>query len=509
MKGYGHSMKERTYIAIDLKSFYASVECRERGLNPMDTNLVVADESRTDKTICLAVTPSLKSYGISGRGRLFEVRQRIKKANAQRMQYAPGRKFTGMSYLFSDLQANPGLAIDFIIATPRMACYIEYSTKIYEIYLKYIAPEDIVVYSIDEVFMDITNYLNTYKLSPRELAMKIILDVLKTTGITATAGIGTNLFLSKVAMDIVAKHIAPDENGVRIAELDEMSFRKNLWPHRPITDFWRVGRGYAKRLETNGMFTMGDVARCSVINEDKLYELFGKNAELLIDHAWGREPTTIKMIKAYKPKNKSLGSGQVLRCPYEAGKAKLVLCEMADILALDLVDKGLATNQITIRIGYDIENLANPERKKNYHGEIVQDPYGRQVPKHSHGTVNLNAYTSSTKKIMCAVAELFDSIADKNLLIRRLNITANNVIREVDVPYNKDKFEQLNFFTDYSALDAKRKIECEKLEQEKKIQQTILTIKRKFGNNAILRGINFLDGATAKERNMQIGGHRA
>ena len=364
-------MKERTYIAIDLKSFYASVECRERGLDPLDTNLVVADESRTDKTICLAVTPSLKSYGISGRGRLFEVKQRVKEANNGRRYDAPGHKLEGSSYLFSELQENPKLEIDFIIAPPRMAYYMEYSTRIYEVYMKYIAPEDIVVYSIDEVFMDVTDYLNTYKLSPHDLAMKIILDVLETTGITATAGIGTNLFLCKVAMDIVAKHIPADENGVRIAELDEMKFRRELWSHQPLTDFWRVGKGYAKKLEENGMFTMGDVARCSYLNEDLLYDLFGKPAELLIDHAWGWEPTTIESIKAYRPSTNSLGSGQVLHYPYEAEKAKLVLREMADLLVLDLVDKGLVTDQIVVTVGYDIENLTDPERSKKYHGAIA------------------------------------------------------------------------------------------------------------------------------------------
>ena len=427
-------MKERTYIAIDLKSFYASVECRERGLDPLDTNLVVADESRTDKTICLAVTPSLKSYGISGRGRLFEVKQRVKEANEGRRHDAPGRKLEGSSHFFSELQSNPELAIDFIIAPPRMAYYMEYSTRIYEVYLKYVAPEDIVVYSIDEVFMDVTDYLNTYRLAPRDLAMKIILDVLETTGITATAGIGTNLFLCKVAMDIVAKHIPADENGVRIAELDEMSYRKTLWAHQPLTDFWRVGRGIAKKLEENGMFTMGDVARCSVHDEDKLYKLFGKNAELLIDHAWGWEPTTIEAIKAYRPSSNSLGSGQVLHQPYEPDKAKLVLREMADLLALDLVDKGLVTDQLVVTIGYDIENLTDPERKKKYHGTIVKDHYGRQIPKHSHGTQNLGRHTSSTKLILDATSELFDRITNRDLLIRRLNITANHVIDEASAP---------------------------------------------------------------------------
>jgi len=502
-------MKQRTYIAIDLKSFYASVECRERGLDPMDTNLVVADESRTDKTICLAVTPSLKSYGISGRGRLFEVKQRVKEANAGRRHDAPGRRLEGKSHFFSELQANPELEIDFIIAPPRMAYYMEYSTRIYEVYMKYIAPEDIVVYSIDEVFMDVTDYLNTYKLSAHDLAMKIILDVIETTGITATAGIGTNLFLCKVAMDIVAKHIPADENGVRIAELDEMSYRKTMWAHQPLTDFWRVGRGIAKKLEENGMFTMGDVARCSEENEDLLYKLFGKNAELLIDHAWGWEPTTIKAIKAYRPSTNSLGSGQVLHCPYEADKAKLVLREMADMLTLDMVDKGLVTDQIVVTVGYDIENLTDPKRRAKYHGAIVKDGYGRQIPKHSHGTANLDGHTSSTKKIMCAVSELFDRIVDKSLLIRRLNVTANHVIAESEVPKKNAGYEQLDLFTDYAAMQAEQEQEQRELEREKKMQQAMLTIKKKFGKNAILKGMNLEEGATAKDRNAQIGGHKA
>ena len=502
-------MKERTYIAIDLKSFYASVECRERGLDPMDTNLVVADESRTDKTICLAVTPSLKSYGISGRGRLFEVKQRVKEANDRRRHNAPGRRLEGSSHFFSRLRANPKLAIDFIIAPPRMAYYMEYSTRIYQVYMKYVAPEDIVVYSIDEVFMDVTDYLNTYKLSPHDLAMKMILDVLETTGITATAGIGTNLFLCKVAMDIVAKHIPADENGVRIAELDEMSYREKLWTHQPLTDFWRVGRGYAKKLEENGMFTMGDVARCSVINEDLLYALFGKNAELLIDHAWGWEPATIEAIKAYRPGTNSLGSGQVLHQPYEPEKAKLVLREMADLLVLDLVDKGLVTDQIVVTVGYDIENLTDPERSKKYHGVIVKDHYGRQIPKHAHGTANLDGHTSSTKKIMCAASDLFDRIVDKNLLVRRLNIVANHVLPEADAPKKNDGYEQLDFFTDYAALDAEQEKEKAELAREKKMQQAVLTIKKKFGKNAILKGMNLEEGATAKDRNSQIGGHKA
>jgi len=502
-------MKERTYIAIDLKSFYASVECRERNLDPMDTNLVVADESRTDKTICLAVTPSLKSHGISGRGRLFEVKQRVKEANAKRAAIAPRRELNGSSYLSSELQADPALAIDFLIAPPRMALYMEYSTRIYSVYMKYIAPEDIVVYSIDEVFMDVTDYLNTYKLSPHDLAMKIILDVLKTTGITATAGIGPNLFLCKVAMDIMAKHIPADENGVRIAELDEMTYRRNLWSHRPITDFWRVGRGYAKKLEQHRMFTMGDVARCSVNNEDLLYKLFGKNAELLIDHAWGWEPCTVEAIKAYKPSTNSLGAGQVLHCPYDAPKAKLVIREMADQLVLDLVDKGLVTDQIVITIGYDIENLSDPARRKKYHGEVVTDHYGRQIPKHAHGTANLDGHTSSTKKIMAAVSELYDRIVDAGLLVRRLNITANHVIDEVSAQQSTPVPEQLDFFTDYEARKVEQEQEQAALEKERKRQQAILEIKKKFGKNAILKGMNFEEGATAKDRNAQIGGHKA
>ena len=484
-------MKQRTYIAIDLKSFYASVECRERGLDPMDTNLVVADESRTDKTICLAVTPSLKSYGISGRGRLFEVKQRVREANAGRRHDAPGHILEGKSCFFSELQANSKLEIDFLIAPPRMAYYMEYSTRIYQVYMKYVAPEDIVVYSIDEVFMDVTNYLTAYKLTARELARKIILDVIETTGITATAGIGTNLFL------------------VRIAELDEMTYRRTMWSHQPLTDFWRVGRGYAKKLEENGMFTMGDVARMSELNEDLLYKLFGKNAELLIDHAWGWEPTTIEAIKAYKPSSNSLGSGQVLHCPYEAEKAKLVLREMADMLSLDLVEKGLVTDQLVVTIGYDIENLTDPQRRKKYHGDIVKDHYGRQIPKHAHGTINLEGYTSSTKKIVGAAAELYDRIADKNLLVRRLNIVANHVLPESAAPKKDEGFQQLDLFTDYAALQAEQEQERAALEREKKIQQAMLTIKKKFGKNAILKGMNLEEGATAKDRNKQIGGHKA
>lgn len=502
-------MSSRTYIAIDLKSFYASVECQEHGLDPMDTNLVVADESRTDKTICLAVTPSLKTYGISGRGRLFEVRQRVKEANAGRRHDAPGHILTGKSYSFSELQADPSLEIDFIIAPPRMAYYMKYSTRIYQIYLKYIAPEDIVVYSIDEVFMDVTNYLTTYQMTARDLAMKIILDVIANTGITATAGIGTNLFLCKVAMDIVAKHIPADKNGVRIAELDEMSYRQTMWSHQPLTDFWRVGRGYAKKLEEHGMFTMGDVARCSEVNEDLLYRLFGKNAELLIDHAWGWEPTTIAAIKAYRPGSNSLSSGQVLHCPYDFARARLALREMAELLALDLVDKKLVTDQLVITVGYDIENISDPERRARYHGPIVKDHYGRLIPKHAHGTERLGYYTSSTKKILDVASALFDRIVDKDLLVRRLNIIAGHVIQESNIPNQEPLFEQLDLFTDYTAREKRHKQEQAQLEKERKMQEAMLSIKKRFGKNAILKGMNLEEGATTKDRNEQIGGHRA
>lgn len=502
-------MKERCYIAIDLKSFYASVECRELGLDPLDTNLVVADESRTDKTICLAATPTLKSYGISGRGRLFEVKQKVKEANAKRRSQAPDRTLQGSSYLYSELKKDPSLAIDFIITPPRMAHYMAYSARIYEIYMKYVAPEDIIVYSIDEVFMDVTDYLQTYKLSAHDLTMKIILDVLETMGITATAGIGTNLFLCKVAMDIVAKHMDPDENGVRIAELDEMSFRQNLWHHRPLTDFWRIGRGYAKKLEDHGLMTMGDIARCSLRNEDLLYRLFGKNAELLIDHAWGWEPCTIQAIKAYKPSTHSLGSGQVLHQPYSTESAKLVIREMADDLVLDLVDKGLVTDQIAITIGYDVENLLDPVRKKNFLGAIVTDPYGRKLPRPSHSTINLGKHTSSTKQILKAVGELFDRIVEKDLLIRRVNVTANHVIPEGLSQRDDKNYEQLDLFTDYSALKVEQEKEKIELEREKKMQQAMLSIKKKFGKNAILKATNLEKDSTAKERNAQIGGHKA
>ena len=507
-------MENKTYLAIDLKSFYASVECMERGLDPMTTNLVVADQSRTEKTICLAVSPSLKTFGIPGRPRLFEVVQKIKNVNAERQRKAPGRKFTGSSYHFAELQSHPELAVDYIVAPPQMAKYMEISTQIYNVYLKHIAPEDIHVYSIDEVFMDVTHYLKTYGLTARELAMRIILDVLKTTGITATAGIGTNLYLCKVAMDIEAKHIPPDENGVRIAELDEMSSRRKLWSHRPLTSFWRVGKGYAKKLESCGIYTMGDVARCSLgkpgdyYNEDLLYKLFGINAELLIDHAWGWEPCTMADIKAYKPESNSIGSGQVLQSPYEFEKAKLVVREMTELLVLDLVEKNLVTNQLTLTIGYDIENLSDPERRKQYHGPVTTDQYGRSIPKHAHGTANLDRYLSSTKLITGAMMNLFDRIVDPKLLVRRITITANRVIDE-KAAQRKDEYQQLDLFTDYKAEEVRQREEQTELEREKRMQKAMLDIKHKFGKNAILKGMNLQEGATAKDRNSQIGGHKA
>ncbi len=506
--------KNRTYIAIDLKSFYASVECVERGLDPMTTNLVVADASRTEKTICLAVSPSLKAYGIPGRPRLFEVVAKVREANARRLLNAPDRKFTGSSYDALELKENPQLAIDYITAVPRMAYYMEYSTRIYQVYLKYIAPEDIHVYSIDEVFMDVTDYLKTYNMSARELTKKIILDVRESTGITATAGIGTNLYLCKVALDIMAKKIPEDKDGVRIAELDEMSYRKKLWTHRPLTDFWRIGRGYARKLEEYGLYTMGDIARCSIgkgddyYNEDLLYKLFGVNAELLIDHAWGWEPCTIEHIKEYKPSTNSISSGQVLQSPYDFEKAKLVVREMADLLALDLVDKGLVTDQMVLTIGYDVENLSDPEKAKNYKGEVTIDNYGRRVPKHAHGTANLDKPTSSARLITDAVMKLYDRIVDKNLLIRRITIGANHVTDE-KIANKEESYEQLDLFTDYSELIKKRKQEEKLLEKEKNMQKAILSIKKRYGKNAVLKGANLLEGATAKQRNEQIGGHKA
>ena len=500
--------QNKTYIAIDLKSFYASVECMERGLDPLRTNLVVADASRTEKTICLAVTPSLKAYGISGRARLFEVVQKVKEINVLRQREAPGRYFTGSSCDAIELQENPSLSLDYIAAPPRMAYYISYSTKIYDVYLKYVAPEDIHVYSIDEVFLDATSYLTLHNASAREFAKMILQDILATTGITATAGIGTNLYLCKVAMDIVAKHVQPDRDGVRIAKLNERTYRHLLWNHRPLTDFWRVGQGYARKLEANGLFTMGDIARCSIYHEELLYKLFGINAELLIDHAWGWEPCTIQDIKAYKPGSNSICSGQVLHCPYSWEKARLIVREMTDLLVLDLVDKGLVTDQVILTIGYDIENLTDPARAHSYHGPVTTDHYGRKIPKHAHGTASLGRYTSSTKLITDAVMALYDRITDPGLLIRRVTLGANRVINEQDTKIDAVP-EQMDLFCDYEALRKEREQEEIMLEREKRRQKVILDIKKKYGKNAILKGMNLEEGATTIDRNRQIGGHKA
>lgn len=507
-------MSEKTYIAIDLKSFYASVECIERGLDPLKTNLVVADVSRTEKTICLAVSPALKKYGIPGRPRLFEVVQKIREANIRREKQAPCHRFSGTSFDETELNRSPELQISYIAAAPRMSRYMEYSTRIFDIYLRYIAPEDMHVYSVDEVFIDATAYLHTYGLTAHELALRMIRDVLRETGVTATAGIGTNMYLCKIAMDIVAKRMPADEDGVRIAELDEESYRKQLWNHVPLTDFWRVGPGYAKKLREVGIYTMGDVARCSLgkdtdyYNEDLLYKLFGINAELLIDHAWGWEPATIAEIKAYRPEKNSLSTGQVLQCPYTAQKAKLIVREMTDLLVLDLVDKKLVTDQMVLTVGYDIESLTNPEIRRKYHGEVTTDRYGRHVPRHAHGTANLSCQTSSTKLIMKAVEELYDRIINPDLLVRRITVVASRVVPEREAD-QKEVFEQLDLFTDYQALEQEREQEKQELDKEKRIQKAILDIQKKYGKNAVLRGMNFEEGATTRERNGQIGGHKA
>ena len=523
----------RTYIAIDLKSFFASVECVERGLNPLTTNLVVADVSRTEKTICLAVSPSLKAYGIGGRARLFEVMQRLREVNRRRSERraelarailseeeedavnnerrykSPFRRLTGKSWKDEELKVHEDWEVDYIAAPPRMAKYIEYSTRIYQIYLKYVAPEDIHVYSIDEVFMDVTAYLDTYRMTAHELAMTMIRDVLKNTGITATAGIGTNLYLCKIAMDIMAKKAPADKDGVRIAELNEMSYREQLWDYTPITKFWRVGKGIAEKLAQYGMYTMGDVALCSVEREGLLYKLFGVNAELLIDHAWGWEPVTMDYVKAYRPETNSLSSGQVLTEPYTFQKARVVAQEMADAVALDLVSKRLVTDQLVLTVGYDIESLTNPDIRDNYHGDVTTDHYGRQVPKHAHGTANLDKFTSSTRQIMKAVASLYDRIVNPNLLIRRLTLTTNHVISEESARTTNSTPIQLDLFTDYEALEAQQKAEEEAQAKERRMQETLLSIKSKFGKNSILRGLNLEEGATAIERNKQIGGHKA
>lgn len=543
----------KTYISIDLKSFYASVECMERGLDPLNTNLVVADASRTQKTICLAVSPSLKAYGIPGRARLFEVEQKVKEANARRQTRAPKNILDGKSVFATELHENPCLAIDYIAAKPRMALYMSKSTQIYDVYLRYIAPEDIYAYSVDEVFIDASGYLKTYGLNAHDFARLLVREVFKETGITATAGIGPNLYLCKIAMDIGAKHTEADADGVRIAELDEYSYRRLLWDHRPITDFWRVGRGYAKKLAKKSIFTMGDIARCSLgtssdyYNEDLLYKMFGVNAELLIDHAWGYEPCTLAEVKSYRPQRKSLVSGQVLQNAYTYDKTRIVVREMMELLALDLVDKGLLTNQIVLTIGYDIENLSDPERRKAYKGEITVDGYGREIPKHAHGTGNLPFSTASTKLTTDCVLEVFDRVVDESLLTRRISITANNLVLESEYKRESEvasaEPEQISMFdmlagggtpqerepasskdnSSYSERDkpnstmvaesisgsAGNDNDEDALEKEKQVQEAMLKIKKRFGKNAILKGTNLQEGATAKERNAQIGGHKA
>ena len=543
----------KTYISIDLKSFYASVECMERGLDPLNTNLVVADASRTQKTICLAVSPSLKAYGIPGRARLFEVDQKVKEANARRQTRAPKNILDGKSVFATELNENPKLAIDYIAAKPRMALYMSKSTQIYDVYLRYIAPEDIYAYSVDEVFVDASGYLKTYGLNAHDFARLLVREVFKETGITATAGIGPNLYLCKIAMDIGAKHTEADADGVRIAELDEYSYRRLLWDHRPITDFWRVGRGYAKKLAKKSIFTMGDIARCSLgtssdyYNEDLLYKMFGVNAELLIDHAWGYEPCTLAEVKSYRPQRKSLVSGQVLQNAYTYEKTRIVVREMMELLALDLVDKGLLTNQIVLTVGYDIENLSDPERRKAYKGEITVDGYGREIPKHAHGTGNLPFSTASTKLTTDCVLEVFDRVVDESLLTRRISITVNNLVLESEYKRESEvasaEPEQLSMFdmlaggddsqapervsskeaTAYSEQDKPNSTmvtesilgstgndnDEDALEKEKQVQEAMLKIKKRFGKNAILKGTNLQEGATAKERNAQIGGHKA
>ena len=499
-------MSEKTYIAIDLKSFYASVECIDRGLDPLTTNLLVADASRTEKTICLAVSPSLKAYGISGRARLFEAVEQVRQANAMRREKAPGRAFTGASSDAVALQNDPALAIDYITAPPQMARYMQVSSQIYEIYLQFVSPEDIHVYSIDEVFIDATPYLRASGLDGYGFARKIVQAVLEATGITATAGIGTNLYVCKVAMDIVAKHIPADEYGVRVAQLNELSYRRLLWDHRPLTDFWRVGRGYARKLERNGLFTMGDVARCSLggpndfHNEDLLYKLFGVNAQLLIDHAWGWEPCTIRQIKSYRPSTSSLSSGQVLHCPYTWEKTRIIVREMTELLVLDLVEKGLVTDQMVLTVGYDIENLTDPEIAKSYRGEIVTDHYGRKIPKHGHGTANFQTASSSTRILVEGMLELYDRITNPKLLVRRITVAACRLQPE---GAQNQCFEQLDLFVDPQKPDQ------EKLEKEKRQQNAVISIKKKYGKNAILKGTNFREGATTRQRNGQVGGHKA
>lgn len=494
-------MKQRQYIAIDLKSFYASVECIERGLNPCDACLVVADESRTEKTICLAVSPALKSFGLPGRPRLFEVVQKVREVNRRR-----GHRGTSISG--RQLAERNDLAVDYIIAPPRMGLYITYSSRIYEIYLRHVAAEDIHVYSIDEVFIDATDYLDIYRMTAHELAARMIADVLSETGITATAGIGTNMYLCKIAMDIVAKKMPSDKDGVRIASLDEASYRRSLWSHRPLTDFWRVGKGIARQLEAVGIMTMGDIARCSLNNEEWLYSRFGANAELLIDHAWGWEPVTMDLVKTYHPGARSMSSGQVLQHPYTFNQARTVVAEMADNVALDLVEKGLVTNQIVLTVGYDIENLTNPAISDIYNGRVTIDNYGRRVPYHAHGTSNIDCFTSSSQLIIKHVTQLFDRITNPDLLVRRLTLSINRLIPENSIKQNDDTPVQLDLFTDYEQVRSQKQAKTEALKRERRRQEAIISLRQRFGKNAILKGLNYADGATQRERNQQIGGHR-
>ena len=502
---------EKQYVCIDLKSFYASVECVERGLDPLKTNLLVADPSRTEKTICLALTPPLKAYGLSGRSRLFEVVSRVKEINAERRAHAPGGHFSGKSCDDALLKSTPSLALDYITAPPRMALYMEFSTKIYEIYLKYVSPDDIHVYSIDEVFIDLSPYLRRAKMSAREFTSRMIRDVYDSTGITATAGIGTNLYLAKIAMDIEAKRTPPDRFGVRIAELDERSYKEKLWSHRPLTDFWRVGHGYAAKLEKQGILTMGDIALCSLgdvnsyYNEDLLYSLFGVGAKFLIDHAWGYEPCTISDIKGYRPASKSIGSGQVLHTPYGFGAARLILKEMTDALSLELVDKGYLTSQMVLTVGYDADNVKNG----SYTGEITVDRYGRKIPKHAHGTANLGCRTSSSKLMTDGILALYDKIVDPSLLVRRINVTACALAKEHEPDPGRHTCEQLDIFADPREIEKKERKTRAKFAREKSMQKAIIEIKKRYGKNAVLRGINFEEGATARAWNAQIGGHRA
>lgn len=530
---------DKTYIAIDLKSFYASVECVERELNPLNTNLVVADQSRTEKTICLAVSPSLKSHGIPGRARLFEVIEKVKEANALRKTENNVKKFIGKSCFDNELKDNKELEIDFLVAPPRMALYMDYSTRIFDIYLRYVAPEDMHIYSVDEVFMDVTAYLNNYNMTAHDLTIKIIREVLAETGITATAGIGTNMYLCKIAMDIVAKHMKADKDGVRIAEIDERKYRELLWDHKPLSDFWRVGRGYVKKLNGVGIYTMGDIARCSLggeddfYNEDLLYKMFGINAELLIDHAWGWEPVEIKDIKDYRPDTNSLSVGQVLTRAYKFDEARIVISEMAEHMALDLVSKKLMTNQLTITVGYDIKNLDNFSFNEKYKGEVKKDVYGRAIPKHAHGTYNFDEYTSLTSDIVRGVLDVFDETVDENLYVRRMSVCVNRVIssrKAKELNEQSKEYQQLSLFDSLSEdMNSKINIPASSLnedvqinvhddeynefektkEDEERIQEAMLSIKQKYGKNAILRGTNFKEGATARDRNKQIGGHKA